>query len=1212
MADAEDIVEHWVDRERFGADTDFIIDNVKKADEALDAFIRKLKNLPGAGGGSPASAGGASGGGSKGGNGGGDTSAQELGIKANARLMESVKAVNKVITERFASEAKLATLQTDYTRETIKNKLAIADQTKEIKLQAAVDLAANNSREKATAIRAKLYNQQGKLNLANKEDAERSLVLIERIDKLNKFIDKNSDALTRQKINIGNYQGSAKIIVEALDKQIEKQKELQALRTNVQNAGSTFKPSDSGQRGAIGFNASLQNRGLDQMISKAANATEAIEILDKEIAKGTETTTALQRVTANPQFLNVAGKVGDATAEIKFFTKAIVDLERQGKENDATTVALRKHLAELTDQVGDAKAEIKALSSDTRGFDLFAGSVSFLADTFQAVAGAAALAGASEEDTAEITKNLVAVQSLANGVKGVANELTTRGTAANKLFAFSQKQLALITDSSASSFTRFKAALISTGIGVLIVLIGYLIANFKEIKNALTGTTKAQEVYNETLEDFKKGVQDATEKVNKVGAAFENARAGVISKKEALFEYNKELGDSLGKTTDLAEAERLYAEKADVYIKIQGLKAQANALFAKSAEQTAKSVTAAQEDQVGFFSKIKAGLQFNLGNAADGVKTLSDAQFEGIKDARKESDDLAKSLDVLATDLLKQAGELGKAFNITTNTDFAKDEEKKKKEALDKQKKALEDFLKKQIDLEKRNAAASKQIAVEAANDKIRINQSIVDNPDNEVGAQLNALTVISNRKKTLAALDYADAIRAEKEVKDGKIVINKKTQSELEAASVAYNNKIRAIDAETAQQSIDVRKNNVEKLRAQYEKDAKLQLDEVDKTFESLRDKNKDEYNKQIEALNKRFDEGKISQEKYELERQKIETTYHIASLVNEVEYQKQLLKLSTLSPEAKAEALRKLSDLEKELSDASVELTKANEKKKLDAVVDTFEKIKSTASDVFGVIGGLIDANNTAEKNRLKEQGDEAEKKANRDIEIVTASQDTEEKKAAKIALINQRLAIQKAQIAEREKQADLQKARFEKAQAIFGIIINTALAVVKAGVITPTAILAGILGAAQLAIAIATPIPKFFRGKDKNNKYQGWGTMNEYRQEIIEHPDGSIEMPYGRNVLKYIGRDDIIHPDANEFMRKQAIQDVSNVSVYVKPEAHQRDNSGAIIGAIDRQGRTLERIANKKELHLNSSAGGLEAMWRTGRNYLNWLDEQTQYWN
>ena len=45
-------------------------------------------------------------------------------------------------------------------------------------------------------------------------------------DKYNEFIKKNVDALSQQKINVGNYQGSAKIIVDALEKEKQKLEEL--------------------------------------------------------------------------------------------------------------------------------------------------------------------------------------------------------------------------------------------------------------------------------------------------------------------------------------------------------------------------------------------------------------------------------------------------------------------------------------------------------------------------------------------------------------------------------------------------------------------------------------------------------------------------------------------------------------------------------------------------------------------------------------------------------------------------------------------------------------------------------------------------------------------------------------------------------------------------------------------------------------------------
>jgi hypothetical protein len=143
------------------------------------------------------------------------------------------------------------------------------------------------------------------------------------------------------------------------------------------------------------------------------------------------------------------------------------------------------------------------------------------------------LAGASEEDAAEATKTLVAVQSVANGVKGIANELTTRGTAANKLFAFTQNQIALATNASASSFTRFKAALAATGVGLLVIGIGLLVANFDKLKRALGFASEAQDAYNETLQDYREAAKGAIENVAKVGVAFQQAKDGVISKDEA-------------------------------------------------------------------------------------------------------------------------------------------------------------------------------------------------------------------------------------------------------------------------------------------------------------------------------------------------------------------------------------------------------------------------------------------------------------------------------------------------------------------------------------------------------------------------------------------------------------------------------------------------------------------------------------------------------
>lgn len=1264
---SDELIERYVDRAKFGSDSDFIKSELKEI-EALYTKISGIRISISASKGIKES-----------------TAATEEGIKANARLQESVKAVDKVVKDRFATEAKLVTLQTDYARETAKNRVEIQKTNQELKLKAQYQLAESGSIEKARAAVLLLNIERNKLNLFTEDGQKRQAKLNEQIDKYNGFIKKNVDALSQQKINVGNYQGSAKIIVDALDAQIKKTEELEKAKIRVQNAGGSFTPSSSAGRTVItGFGgpSASSNPVLENVAKNAKSSADAIKILDEEIAKSKTVIEGFSRVTENPKFLNVAAKVGDAQAELKLFTRTLIELQQKGfKDSDPAIQQLKKRLAELTDEVGDTKAEIKALSSDTRSFDLFAGSITFAADAFQTFAGAAVLAGASEEDAAAATKTLVAVQSVANGVKGIANELTTKGTAANKLFAFAQGQVTTAMDVSATAAARLKAVLVTVGIGALIIGIGLLIANFQKIQDTLTGTNDATRALTDTIEDYKKGAADAAEKTIKVKNAFDQAREGVISKKEALRVYNGTLGDAFGKTNDLALAEKMFNDKKDDYIEAMGLKAQANALFAKSAEAISKGLTAAEEDQTSWFDKVVA----SYSGIGAGSSYLVAKQIEN-------SDKVKKDAESLSDALFKEGSEKMKAALKKSNDD--------KTLISDEAIKIKQEELQKSLELEKRNAAASKAIAIERANESIRLSQLVLDNENSSLPDQLKALENISSQKKKLAAIDYADSVKNEKSLKDGLIEINSKTGREIEAARKVHNDKLKAIDDESMKQKRDIELREIDKqaaiiiskaeeqnnglntaLNKQFSQglidqqaydDGKLDLENkyqqislqnqidhqkkilevsglsdskkaealkelsaleveqanlelkiksdleerkariLDTATQAERDRLEKEKNESIEALNKRFELGKISQQEYDKERLKIELGFQAESLQTEIDYQKKLLEISDLPIEQKKAALKELSNLERELSDLSLQTTKANEQKKLDAILATLDKVRNTANDVFGVIDGLLNANLTSQKNALEEQNKKNEQKAARDIEIVNASGDSEERKAARVALINDRLAKQKQQIADREKNAELQKARFDKAKAIFDIVVSTASAVVKALPNIPLSIAVGALGLAQLGIALGTPLPKFFRGKDKNNKYEGWATVNDNpdrkTSEIIVREDGSLEMPMGRDVLTFLGRNDQVIPDANEFMRNRALKDVANVRT-----GHSNNDVGygqIMIQRLDRQNILLDRIANKKELHLTGNSSSLEAMWRHGANSIKWIDEQTQY--
>ena len=181
---ADELIEHYVDRAKFGSDTEFVLAEIKQAETAIKQINESLGKVKGATGIKGAAEG------------------AELGIKANARLVESVKAVNKVITDRFAAEAKLAAAQSDYAKQTAVTRLELQKQNKELKTQAEMQLANTGSIERARAAVKKLTDERNKLNLFTEEGRKRQAQLNEQIDKYNNFIKKNVDALAQQKINV--------------------------------------------------------------------------------------------------------------------------------------------------------------------------------------------------------------------------------------------------------------------------------------------------------------------------------------------------------------------------------------------------------------------------------------------------------------------------------------------------------------------------------------------------------------------------------------------------------------------------------------------------------------------------------------------------------------------------------------------------------------------------------------------------------------------------------------------------------------------------------------------------------------------------------------------------------------------------------------------------------------------------------------------------
>jgi len=536
-------------------------------------------------------------------------------------------------------------------------------------------------------LRAELDNLRNFRDLNFKVGTQEFDAANKRIKELNDLIKEAEQGGGDFRRNVGNYQGSAKIITEAFERAKQK----------VGEFSTKLGPTSPEARAArIEFEA-------------------------------------LERITANPQFLNISARVGDTNKELRFFTQRLNELEDAGLKNSQVYQDVRARLAQLTDQLGDTKAEVKALSSDTRNFDLFAGSVNFAADAFQTFAGAAALAGASEEQVAEQIRTLVAIQSVANGVKGIANELTTKGTAANKAYAFVQQQVEIFTSASSTATQKWGAALKSLGIGLLIGLVVKLVDSLDLFGSSSKAAEKATEDLNRQLETQKQLLADlSTGYNNSERLSNLQLKARGATEKE-LYENSKKY-----KQQELQDLKSLTDDQSNIRLK-------------------------AQED----FNKRAAIMDEARRKYGNDVKiTFPDGKT--LEQSKKELETQSQIEIEYKNKLFEKQRELSE-FDAEEQVRIYQEQQDKKKEADDKAKAAFEKSEQERKRIFEANRAAQFELDKLEIQRRIDFNNKILDSDKSTWDEKLTAQRLAYEASADLIELNYkfqiSEAGKTEKEI---------------------------------------------------------------------------------------------------------------------------------------------------------------------------------------------------------------------------------------------------------------------------------------------------------------------------------------------------------------------------------------------------------------------------------------------------------------
>lgn len=405
-----------------------------------------------------------------------------------------------------------------------------------------------------------------------------------------------------------------------------------------------------------------------------------LQAIDKELGNIDKTTKSTSN-DLNKTFDDLNKRVESGAMSMRESTQAIKQYQtialQAGRESPIGKEALQR-AGDLKDKLGDLKTEINNLGTDGANMKAALQLGSTITAGYGALTGVQALLGKESENLTKTLVKLQAVQAILAALEEVRGALEKESflmqkakTLQTTLLTSATAAYATVVGTSTGALKMFRIALAATGIGALIVGIGVLIANFDKLKEAMSNTSERQKALNATLGDYKKGAQDAIAETNNVKVAFDLARTGVISKGEALKTYNDTLGATFGNAKDLNEAEKLFNEKTGAYVKAASLRAQANALFALAAEESAKALTSQMEDQRTFGDEVKTGLLQATGFAFAANDVAKNQQEQRRAEAKKTAEENAKNFVKLGEDLLKEVGNLEKANGLKSDSNNA-------------------------------------------------------------------------------------------------------------------------------------------------------------------------------------------------------------------------------------------------------------------------------------------------------------------------------------------------------------------------------------------------------------------------------------------------------------------------------------------------------------------------------------------------------------
>lgn len=570
------------------------------------------------------------------------------------------------------------------------------------------------------------------------------------IDGVNSDLDKMQRKLQTMKPGTGQQELIAeisackKVLAEETGALQQLEKEHQQAKQGVAQLEQEYRKITISEEQAAAANKSLTDKITEQkaVVKQVEADVRALQKAYEKAAPGNAQSTALAELNAAKKALEEDKAIlAELTAEQEKNKESNKRLSRQlrelqndmarmrlnGEQNTEEYRQMAEKAAQLSDTLGDLRAQTSILANDDANLQGFISGVNGLSGAFTTATGVMSLFASENENLMKVQARVQSVMAITMGLQQVFNALNKDSafrlvtvTKVKNLLTAANYRLATSLGISNAAATALMATLT---LGLSVVITGLIVAWNKYSDAQEEAARKAQERVEIESQGRAEMIKTRFE-IDTTRESLKNFTGSKEEEKKKCEEMNRKYGEDFGYYDTVAQWYDVLTQKAEQYIQMLFLQAKAQALVNKAVEADEKvnkhkaTKPGNAESDMGWFARMgHYWMQSESNGMYDGHAAVERYNKEAYNKRTKELEAERDSYLKQAADLEKQAASIGKKANIGGHAAPDKPKKEKKKKDTKKEEERMASEL---LALQQKNRQAEIDLLKEGSEKKRR------------------------------------------------------------------------------------------------------------------------------------------------------------------------------------------------------------------------------------------------------------------------------------------------------------------------------------------------------------------------------------------------------------------------------------------------------------------------------------------------------------